>query len=75
MSSLITGRRYRRQDEVGTPLCITLDFDTLEDDSVTVRWRDTMQQSRVAWQDVLDTDYRHDNFVDTLLGLGVEKQR
>jgi glycyl-tRNA synthetase (class II) len=75
VSSLITGRRYRRQDEVGTPLCITLDFDTLEDDSVTVRWRDTMQQSRVAWQDVLDTDYRHDNFVDTLLGLGVEKQR
>jgi glycyl-tRNA synthetase len=41
------GRRYRRQDEVGTPLCITVDFDTLEDRAVTVRERDSMEQRRV----------------------------
>ena len=41
------GRRYRRQDEIGTPLCITVDFDTLEDDTVTVRDRDSMQQIRL----------------------------
>ncbi|RKS73916.1 glycyl-tRNA synthetase [Motilibacter peucedani] len=42
------GRRYRRQDEIGTPFCITVDFDTLEDDAVTIRSRDTMAQERVA---------------------------
>ncbi|MEA2438394.1 MAG: glycyl-tRNA synthetase, partial [Thermoleophilaceae bacterium] len=41
------GRRYRRQDEVGTPFCVTVDFDTLEDAQVTVRERDSMQQERV----------------------------
>jgi glycyl-tRNA synthetase len=41
------GRRYRRQDEVGTPCCVTVDFDTLDDDAVTVRDRDTMAQDRV----------------------------
>ena len=41
------GRRYRRQDEVGTPLCVTVDFDTLDDKAVTVRDRDTMAQERV----------------------------
>ena len=41
------GRRYRRQDEVGTPLCVTVDFDTLDDHAVTVRDRDTMAQDRV----------------------------
>ena len=41
------GKRYRREDEIGTPLCITIDFDTLEDETVTVRARDTMQQVRV----------------------------
>jgi glycyl-tRNA synthetase len=41
------GRRYRRQDEIGTPFCVTVDFDTLTDDAVTVRERDTMQQERV----------------------------
>jgi len=41
------GKRYRRQDEIGTPLCITVDFDTLEDHAVTVRDRDTMEQVRV----------------------------
>ena len=42
------GRRYRRQDEIGTPFCITVDFDTLEDQAVTVRERDTMAQERVS---------------------------
>lgn len=41
------GKRYRRQDEIGTPLCITVDFETLEDDAVTIRNRDTMKQERV----------------------------
>ena len=41
------GRRYRRQDEVGTPLCVTVDFDSLEDDAVTIRDRDTTEQVRV----------------------------
>jgi glycyl-tRNA synthetase len=41
------GRRYRRQDEVGTPLCVTVDFDTVTDRAVTVRDRDTMAQERV----------------------------
>jgi glycyl-tRNA synthetase len=41
------GRRYRRQDEIGTPFCVTVDFDTLEDQQVTIRDRDTMEQERV----------------------------
>ncbi|MBS7288917.1 MAG: glycine--tRNA ligase, partial [Candidatus Freyarchaeota archaeon] len=41
------GRRYRRQDEIGTPFCVTVDYQTLEDDTVTVRDRDTMKQERV----------------------------
>ncbi len=41
------GRRYRRQDEIGTPFCVTVDFDTLEDQAVTIRERDTMEQVRV----------------------------
>ena len=42
------GKRYRRQDEIGTPYCITVDFDTLEDNAVTIRERDTMAQERVS---------------------------
>ena len=42
------GKRYRRQDEIGTPFCITVDFDTLDDDAVTIRERDTMTQERIA---------------------------
>lgn len=41
------GRRYRRQDEVGTPLCVTVDFETIDDDAVTIRERDSMEQTRV----------------------------
>src|SRR5690606_3350549 len=46
------GRRYRRQDAVGTPFCITVDHDTLEDQSVTIRHRDTMEQKRVKIEDL-----------------------
>ncbi len=46
------GKRYRRQDEIGTPHCIVIDFDTLEDGTVTVRDRDTTEQKRVASQDL-----------------------
>jgi glycyl-tRNA synthetase len=42
------GRRYRRQDEIGTPYCITIDFETLEDQAVTIRDRDTMAQERIG---------------------------
>ncbi|EGL35881.1 glycine--tRNA ligase [Parvimonas micra] len=48
------GKRYRRQDEVGTPFCITVDFDTLEDDCVTVRFRDTMEQERIKISELKD---------------------
>jgi glycyl-tRNA synthetase len=47
------GRRYRRQDEIGTPLCVTIDFDSLDDGAVTVRDRDTMDQIRVPVDDLL----------------------
>jgi len=46
------GRRYRRQDEVGTPFCVTIDFDTLEDDTVTLRDRDSMEQERLKIDDL-----------------------
>ena len=50
------GRRYRRQDEIGTPYCITIDGDTLKDDTVTIRERDTCQQRRVpiggVWEEI-----------------------
>ena len=42
------GRRYRRQDEIGTPFCVTIDFETLDDQAATVRDRDTMAQDRVG---------------------------
>lgn len=47
------GKRYRRQDEIGTPFCLTIDFDTLEDNAVTVRDRDTMKQERVKVEELL----------------------
>jgi glycyl-tRNA synthetase len=46
--SAAIGKRYRRMDEVGTPYCLTIDGDTLKDGTVTVRERDSMQQSRVS---------------------------
>ena len=55
------GKRYRRQDEVGTPFCITVDFDTLEDRAVTVRDRDSMEQERIGMDGLVD-------FLDKRLG-------
>jgi glycyl-tRNA synthetase len=49
------GKRYRYQDEIGTPYCITIDYNTLEDGTVTVRDRDTMEQTRVKIEDLKDT--------------------
>ncbi|MFG3440045.1 glycine--tRNA ligase [Nonomuraea sp. NPDC047897] len=46
------GRRYRRQDEIGTPFCVTVDFDTLDDQAVTIRERDSMRQERIALDQV-----------------------
>ena len=46
------GKRYRRQDSIGTPYCITVDFETANDGCVTVRDRDTMEQQRVAVKDL-----------------------
>lgn len=48
------GKRYRRQDEIGTPYCITFDFDSLEDNQVTVRDRDTMEQVRMSINELND---------------------
>jgi len=48
------GKRYRRQDEVGTPFCVTVDFDTLTDGQVTVRDRDTMEQERIPMEGLVD---------------------
>jgi glycyl-tRNA synthetase len=55
------GRRYRRQDEIGTPFCVTVDFETLEDQAVTVRERDTMSQERVSLDKL--TSYFAERFV------------
>ena len=48
------GKRYRRQDEIGTPFCVTIDFDTLEDETVTIRDRDTMKQIRLKIDELSD---------------------
>ena len=56
------GRRYRRQDEIGTPYCVTVDFDTLDDQAVTIRDRDTMAQERIPISrllNVLQDRYDH----------------
>jgi glycyl-tRNA synthetase len=49
------GRRYRRQDEIGTPFCVTADFETLEDEAVTIRERDAMTQERVPIAKLVET--------------------
>jgi glycyl-tRNA synthetase len=46
------GKRYRRQDAIGTPFCVTVDHQSLEDNTVTIRFRDTMEQDRVAIDDL-----------------------
>ncbi len=53
------GKRYRRQDEIGTPYCVTVDFETLEEGTVTIRERDTMEQIRVPLEGLVD--YFHDH--------------
>ncbi len=53
-SSGAIGRRYRRQDQIGTPYCITVDFQSLEDNTVTVRDRDSMKQVRVGIEELID---------------------
>jgi glycyl-tRNA synthetase len=52
------GKRYRRQDEIGTPFCVTVDFESLEDQAVTIRHRDSMQQERVAIADLVSHLHR-----------------
>ena len=54
------GKRYRRQDEIGTPYCVTVDFESIEDKKVTVRDRDTMAQERVAIDELVN--YLNDKF-------------
>jgi glycyl-tRNA synthetase len=49
------GRRYRRQDEIGTPLCVTVDFQSLEDNQITVRERDSMNQIRIPIASLKET--------------------
>lgn len=48
------GKRYRRQDQIGTPYCVTFDFDSLEDNCVTIRDRDTMTQERIKIDELVD---------------------
>jgi glycyl-tRNA synthetase len=48
------GKRYRRQDANGTPFCVTVDHQTFEDKTVTIRYRDTMEQQRIAISDISD---------------------
>ncbi len=55
------GRRYRRQDEVGTPFCVTVDFDSLEDNAVTLRDRDTMEQVRIPISELTGTLFNRMN--------------
>ncbi|MCL2851314.1 MAG: glycine--tRNA ligase [Firmicutes bacterium] len=52
------GKRYRRQDEIGTPFCITIDYETLEDNAVTIRYRDTMEQERIKIDDLVNKLYK-----------------
>lgn len=54
-ASAVIGRRYRRQDEIGTPYCVTVDYDTMKDNTVTLRFRDSMQQVRVPVANLVST--------------------
>jgi glycyl-tRNA synthetase len=60
------GKRYRRQDAIGTPFCITVDYETLENDTVTLRYRDSMQQKRVSVAELKDMVMRETSW-STLL--------
>jgi glycyl-tRNA synthetase len=72
------GKRYARADEIGTPYCVTIDYDTLEDDTVTIRDRDSMKQIRVASEDLADSlilllsgEYTFDE-IETMLEEAIE---
>ncbi|MGS2741430.1 glycine--tRNA ligase [Sinomicrobium sp. M5D2P17] len=68
------GRRYRRQDAAGTPFCITVDHQTLEDDTVTIRYRDTMEQQRVPVAELRNIIFRETDMRTWLVGMDhVEK--
>lgn len=56
------GKRYRRMDAIGTPFCITIDHQTLEDKTVTIRYRDTMKQDRVAIEKLREIISKEINF-------------
>ncbi len=56
------GKRYRRQDEIGTPFCVTVDFETLENNTVTIRYRDTMEQIRINIDDIINVVTPHITF-------------
>jgi glycyl-tRNA synthetase len=58
------GKRYRRQDEIGTPFCITIDHQTLEDDTVTIRYRDNMEQERISASQLREIIENKVNFKD-----------
>ena len=53
------GKRYRRLDEIGTPFCVTIDYETLEDNAVTVRFRDSMQQERIGLDSISEFLFKH----------------
>ena len=53
------GKRYRRQDAIGTPFCITVDYDSIKDNSVTLRNRDTMEQIRISVDSVISHIKKH----------------
>ena len=63
------GKRYRRQDAIGTPICITIDHDSLEDESVTIRHRDTMEQSRVKISELTSIISSEVSMTELLRGL------
>jgi glycyl-tRNA synthetase len=63
------GRRYRRQDAIGTPYCVTVDFESLEDNTVTLRDRDSLKQERIAVDDILDRVQRGTSMEKMLSGL------
>jgi glycyl-tRNA synthetase len=62
------GRRYRRQDAIGTPYCVTIDFDTLQDNTVTIRERDSMTQERVPIEKVEEIVSKKVDMKNLLMG-------
>jgi glycyl-tRNA synthetase len=63
------GKRYRRQDAIGTPICITVDHDSVNDQAVTIRYRDTMNQMRVSLSELHETIEKEVSMKALLKGL------